>query len=225
MLPGTVVEEPWVPYCGVVVFSLLTAAAIGYLTRGRRIDSDTAIGIFMVASFAWGIVAQSVYRQHRGVEPVGWATYLFGQIQGLGPTFAVASVLVCAAVVAVVVLLGKEILYYCFDPAMAEAAGVRAGFIHYLLMLLVALTIVIGARIVGTVLVTALLVLPGATALTLARTLRGSVAGAMVIALAGTLAGLAVSGRWGFLPTGPAIVLVLFVLFVLAYAWSRLRRG
>jgi manganese/iron transport system permease protein len=47
-------DRPWVPYAGVVVFSLGTAVAIGYLTRRNRVDSDTAIGIFLVASLAWG---------------------------------------------------------------------------------------------------------------------------------------------------------------------------
>ncbi len=60
----------------------------------------------------------------------------------------------CAAVVATVVLLGKEMLYYCFDPVMAEASG-AAGFIHYLLMMLVTITIVIGVRVAGALLVTA----------------------------------------------------------------------
>jgi manganese/iron transport system permease protein len=132
---------------------------------------------------------------------------------------------VCGTVVAVVALLFKEILYYCFDPAMAEASGVRAGFIHYLLMLLVAATIIIGARVVGTVLVTALLVLPGATALTLSRRLSASVAGAIATALVGTVIGLLIARHWTWLPAGPAIVLALFVIFLLAYGLGRARRA
>lgn len=223
--PGSVFDSAAAPYCGVVVSSLATAGAIGYFTRGRRLRTDTAIGIFMVASFAWGVIAQGAYHAARHANPVGWETYLFGELRGLTAGFAAAAVLVCAAVVAVVYLLGKEILYYCFDPAMAEASGVPAGFVHYLLMLLVALTIVIGARVVGTVLVTALLVLPGATAAAVARTLRATLAGSVAVGVAGTAGGLALSGRWPFLLTGPAIVLVLFALFLLAYGWSRLRRG
>jgi manganese/iron transport system permease protein len=224
-LPGSVFEQEWVPYCGVVVFSLVTAAAIGYLTRGRRIDSDTAIGIFMVASLAWGFIAQAAYLAARHRNPAGWSTYLLGQLHDLSPMFAEASVLVCAAVVVIVALLRKEILFYCFDPAMAEAAGVRAAFIHYLLMLLVALTIIIGARVVGPLLMTALLVLPGAAALAVTQTLSATVVGSLGVGLTGTLAGLVVSRRWPFLPEGPAIVLALFVAFVLCYGWSRVRRG
>src|SRR6185503_16475317 len=109
-MPGSIFEQEWVPYCGVVVFSLVTAAAIGYLTRGRRIDSDTAIGIFMVASLAWGFIAHAAYAAARHRNPVGWSTYLLGQLHDLSPAFAEAFVLVCAAVVVIVVLLRKEIL-------------------------------------------------------------------------------------------------------------------
>ncbi len=135
------------------------------------------------------------------------------------------ALLLSAAVVAVVALLRKEILFYCFDPAMAEASGVRAAFIHYLLMLLVALTIMIGARVVGPLLMTALLVLPGASALVVTEALPATVAGSLGVGLTGTLAGLLASRRWPFLPTGPAIVLALFIAFALCYGWSRVRRA
>lgn len=216
-------DRHWMPYLGVVLFALLTALAIGYLTRDGRVSGDTAIGIFMVASLAWGIVGQGIYRRARGVDPVGWATYLFGDTQASSPAFAATAVAMGLAVVATVALLSKEILFYCFDPAMAEASGVRAGFVHYLMMLLVTLTILIGARVVGTVLVTALLVLPGATALSVTSRLSSSVAGSIAVGVLGTVGGLLINARWPFLPTGPAVVLSLFATFVLVYAWSRLR--
>jgi ABC-type Mn2+/Zn2+ transport system permease subunit len=178
----------------------------------------------MVASLAWGFLARSLYQYLRkGKEPVGFDAFLFGNTRDVSGTFAIAAVLLGAAIVCAVALLRKEVLYYCFDAAMAEASGVRAGFIHYLLILLVSLTIVIGARVVGTVLVTALLVLPGATALNLSRGLRGAITGAIACALAGTLAGLAASRHWSFLPTGPAMVLCLFGLFLVSLFWSRMR--
>ena len=212
------------PGCGVVVFCLGTAFAIAYMTRSRRISSDTAIGVFMVASLAWGFLARSLYRRLRnGNEPRGFDALLFGDTSDVSAAFAVTAVLLGAAIVCAVALLRKEILYYCFDAAMAEASGVRARFIHYLLIGLVSLTIVIGTRVVGTVLVTALLVLPGATALNLSRDLRGAIAGALATALAGTLAGLAATHHWPFVPTGPAMVLCLFGLFIVSLFWSRLR--
>lgn len=214
---------PWVPYAGVILFCLATAGALGYFTRANRVNSDAAIGIFLVASLAWGFLAQYIYRSVRHVDPLGFDTFLFGQLGAVTPHFAVAAALLCAAIVAVVFLLGKEIIFYCFDPAMAEASGVHVGFIHYLLMLLVSLTIVIAARVVGSVLATALLVLPGAAALLLSPRLRDAMALAIVVALAGTIAGLGAHFAWG-LPAGPLIVLALFAEFLLAYAARRITR-
>jgi len=218
----------WAVYAGVVVACLATGAGIAYFSRARpgaaqRTSTDAVIGIFLVASVAWGLLAQQVYRKSRGAAPAGFDDFFLGDTTGLSPQFALAAALVCAAVVAVVVLLGKEIVYYCFDPAMAEASGVRSSFIHYLLILLVALTIVVGALVAGSVLVTALLVLPGATALLLSDRLRTTVALSVAVGLIGAVVALVVHARYAFLPMGPSIVLAMFAIFVAAYAWNRVR--
>jgi ABC-type Mn2+/Zn2+ transport system permease subunit len=178
----------------------------------------------MVASLAWGFLGREVYRAVRHAEPVGFEEFLFGQMANLSAAQALATVMLSAAVVLVVFALAKEILYYCFDPTMAEAAGVRAGFVHYLLMMLVALTIVLGVRVAGSVLVTALLVLPGATAMLTSQRLRDVIGCAMVVAVIGAAAGVGLNARWHFVPAGPAIVLVLFCEFVLTYIGTRFTR-
>jgi ABC-type Mn2+/Zn2+ transport system permease subunit len=216
----------WAIYAGVVVFCLATAVGIAYLGRPRGGSNvDAVIGIFLVASVAWGFTARELYTREVGDAPPAFDTFLFGRLPGLPPAFAVAAALVCAGVVATVLLLAKEIVYYCFDPAMAEASGVRSSFIHYLLSLLVALTIVVGALVAGSLLVTALLVLPGATALLLSDRLRTTVALSVGVGLVGATAALVVHARYAFLPMGPSIVLAMFAMFVAAYAWSRVRGG
>ena len=94
----------------------------------------------------------------------GFSTLLFGQPAQLGNGYALAAASTAIAVVLVLVALRKEILAYCVDPSLAEVSGVAVGVIHYLLITLVALATIIGMQVVGTLLVTALLVLPGATA-------------------------------------------------------------
>ena len=214
----------WVAYGGVVVFCFAAALGIAYLSRPRGgTNIDAVIGIFLVASVAWGFIGRDVFIRSRGADPTGADNLLFGRMPDLPLGFAVAAALVCAAVVATVVLLGKEIVYYCFDPAMAEASGVRSTFVHYLLVILVALTIIMGAPVAGSVLVTALLVLPGATALLLSDKLRTTVGLSLTVGVAGAAAAVLVRLRYPFLPTGPAIVLSMFAMFLLAYAWSRVR--
>jgi ABC-type Mn2+/Zn2+ transport system permease subunit len=218
-------------YAVAVLFCMAVALCIGYVTRERStakpFGADSAIGIFLVASLAWGFVALAIYKQHypNASEDL-WEKYLFGSISDISVDTMLASVAVSTAVVFAVAALFKEILCYAFDPLMAQVSGVRVTLIHYLLMLLLAMTIVIGMRIAGNVLVTALLILPGTTALVLSRQLNRVMTIAVVAGLIGSSGGVLVNHRWGFIPTGPAIVLVLFGEFLIAYSASRLpRRG
>src|SRR5262249_46134766 len=159
-----------------IVFCTLTALAIGWVSRSERINIDAVIGIFLVASLAFGFIAQHAYTQKFHGSPMWFGELLFGQSGELSGPAAVAACLLCAGVVAPMAMLGKEIGAYCFDPPTAYTSGVRAGFIHYVLMVMLALMIVIGMRVVGSVLMTALLVLPGAIAMLLSKRLANVIA-------------------------------------------------
>ena len=225
MLFPAVDRAPWAPYAGVITFSILTACGIAYFTRTGRINSDAVIGIFLAASLAWGILAQQLYWRKLHRDPSGWNVFLFGHMADVSPQFAAAAAVLCAGVIAAVAMLGKEVVSYCFDPTAAEASGVRVGFIHYLLLVFIALTIVIGVRVAGSVLVPALLVLPGATALLVGGDVRRAVSASVIVALIATGVGIAVNRLWGFLPTGPVIVLGMFGQFLIAYGARRVIRG
>ncbi len=199
-----------------ILFCLAAALAIGKLSRTQATSTDAAIGIFMVASFAWGMLARHIYIAQKHIDPYGFGDVLFGTFGSLSPSYAVASIAICVFVIATAALLGKEILSYCVDPVLAEVSGVRAGAIHYLLMFLLALVIIVGVRIVGSVLVTALLVLPGATAARVTRQLIPTVVISAATALYGAIAGVIAGHFWRFLPIGPCIVLALLVPFVVA---------
>ena len=215
-------DRPWVVYGTVVVFCLLAAVAIGGMSRGERVTADAAIGIFLVASLAWGFVAKRAYLHVNRTLPVGFDTLLFGEARAVGTVYMLLAVAVSFAALVVVAALHKEIVAYCFDPQLAETSGVSGTFIHYLLMVLLAAVIVAGVRVVGSVLMTALLVLPGAAALLLSDRLNRATMIAVGIALVGAVGGVLASLRWTFVPAGAAIVLVLFVEFVVAYAVSKL---
>ena len=214
----------WFPAVSVVVFCLATAMVIGFVSRSRQgVHADAAIGIFMVASLGFGFLAQQVYLHvTNGKNPPLFDALLFGRLLTFSPAYAMAATVVCLLVTLVVLALWKEILSYAFDPLLAETSGVRAGFIHYLLMILIGLVIVIGVRVAGSVLVTALLVLPGATALMLSRRLGVVVALSIATALLGAACGLLVNIRWSYLPAGPVMVLIMFLLFLSAYVANRL---
>lgn len=218
-------DVEWMPYLSVIIFCIVTALLIGALSRARGVNADAAIGIFMVASLAFGFVAQQVYYAQRQAMPLMFENLLFGQIRAFSPSYTLAAISVSLAVLLTVVMLFKEILAYCFDPLTAHTGGVRAGFIHYLLMALLAVTIVIGVRVAGTVLVTALLVLPGATAMILSQKLKTVITIAIAANLLGAAGGLGLHRIWPVLPAGPMIVLVLFVVFLISFGYSRVLRN
>ena len=216
-------------YSIAVLFCILVACSIGYLIYDREaadsFGADSAIGIFLVASLAWGFFALALYQQHKGGSgAAAWESYLFGSIELVSPRVMSAGLAISAAVIICVAALFKELVCCSFDPLMARVSGVRTRLLHYLLLLLLAWVIVVGMQIAGNVLVTALLILPGATALMLSKRIGVVLTIAVIVNLIGVIAGLLLNHHyWPSLPTGPTIVLVLFVQFVIAYAWSRRR--
>lgn len=212
-------------YAVAVGFCLLIALAMGWVSRRGLVHGDTAIGIFLVASLAWGFVAQGIYMRFKGGQtPPAWDALLLGHMTLLSPGYMASAVVICGLVLLVIAALWKEMVSYCFDPAMAEVSGVRVGFIHYLLILLLALTIVMGMRLMGSLLVVALLVLPGATGLLMSQRIGKVLAGACAAGLIASGAGPLINYQWGFIPEGPAIVLVLVAEFAGVYGWKRLAR-
>ncbi len=208
----------------VVLFCGATAIVIGLLTRRSTVHPDAAIGIFLVASMAFGFLAQNIYFQVRRSMPSGWDVLLFGRMDAVSPTFAQAAAVLSAAVVAILWLLRKEMIYCALSPEAAETSGVNSGFIHYLSLMLAAVLIMIGVRVAGSVLVPALLILPGTIGLQLSRRLTGVFTIAVIVGIVAALAAQGVHQWWAFMPMGPMLVLALFAQFLAALVFKRLKR-
>ena len=212
-----------------MIFCMLTAVGIGWVTRqpstSELIGADSAIGIFLSAGLAWGFAALAIYNRHShgvGGSEESWEKYLFGSIDLVPANILVAGTAISLLVVICVGLFLKEIIAYAFNPLLAEVTGVRVGFVHYMLMLLIAVTIVVGMRIAGNVSITALLILPGSTALLLSRKLPVVFGLAVGFALIAAVGGVIFRQYFfhGF-PGGPAIVLLLVAEFVVVLIGTR----
>lgn len=212
-------------YAWVIAFSFLAAVAIGWLARRPRLPGDSAIGIFLVASLAWGFVGQQVYLQKFHQPPAGFFNLLTGKLEPVGIEYAIGACVIAAAVAAIVWLLHKELVAYCLEPALARASGVRVTLVHYLLLLLLVAAIVTGIRVVGNLLVTALLVLPAATANLVSERSRGVVAVSIAVALIGAWGGIALSSLSSALPAGACIVLVMVLCFGAALLRQQIGRS
>lgn len=227
VVPGAAfLREPGGVMIGVALASLATALVIGRLTRARRLGFlgfDAAVGIVLTASLAFGFLARALYEARVGALPAEAHSLLFGDARSVDGPRALVTLLLAAAVLAGLWLWARETLSYALDPELAQIGGVPAGAVHYGLLLAISAVIVAAAPMIGVVLVTALLVLPGATGALLAPTLKRLYAWSFAAALAAVLAAVILAELTPALPMGPVVVLALVAEFAIAGAISRLR--
>ncbi len=207
------------PTLAAVVFCLGAAWAIGCIARSGVVSEDALIGIFFAAAMALGVVLIGLLRGYQA-DVFG---YLFGSILAVGQSDLWVTLLLGVGVLCVVWLLGKELLFLCFDEEMALVSGLPVGLLYYLLLTLVALTVVVSIKVVGVVLVSALLVIPGATGLQIASSYRTMARVSLVVGLASAMVGLVLS-YWLNAASGATIVLTGTAVFLVATGVSALRR-
>jgi len=199
--------------------AVLTALGIGAISKGARVKEDTAIGIIFAGMFALGIALISTVRSYA----VDLAHFMFGHVLGVaqGDLYLIAGL--GGVVLLTIVALYKEFMVLTFDPVLAATLRIRARFLYYLLLVLIAVTIVISLQTVGVALMVAMLVTPAATAYLLTRRLPTMmILAACVGALSGVI-GLYLS-YYVSVASGAAIVLVCTLLFALAFVFAP-RRG
>jgi zinc transport system permease protein len=213
---GVVLGVP--PLLAAAVFTTGVAWVIGWLRGRSEVSEDTAIGVFFPTAMALGVVLISVspaYRQDL-------MAYLFGNILSVRPGEVLPLAALSAVGLGLMAYWFKELLFLGVDEEAARAAGIPAVGLHFLLLTLLAVTIVASVRLVGIVLVSAFLVIPAATGQAVARSLPGMLGIAVGSALVAVTTGLWLSWTWD-LPSGAAIVLVSAALFFVAVAVGRRR--
>lgn len=196
---------------------MFCALATGYLKDNSRIKQDTVMGIVFSGMFGMGIVLYTKIQSEVHLDHI-----LFGNMLGVGFGDLLTSGLIALAVTAVLLLKWRDILLHAFDPVQARVSGLPVQAIHYGLLAMLSLTIVATLSAVGIVLAIALLIAPGAIAFLLARSFERMLVAACAVSLLAGLAGVYLSF---FLDSAPAptIVLILTVVFVLAFIRVQIR--
>ena len=196
-----------------MVTAVLSALGIGAISRQAKVREDTAIGIVFATMFALGIALISTVRNYT----VDLAHFLFGDVLGVR-----SADLWLIAVFGGLILLGivafyKEFLVLSFDPILAATLRLPATWLEYLLMIMIAVTIVVSLQTVGVALMVAMLVTPAATAYLLTRRLPIMMTLAAIVGALSGIMGLYLSYYWS-VASGAAIVLVCTAFFLLALA-------
>lgn len=196
---------------GAFAAGMTCALATGFLSHNSRVKQDTVMGVVFSGMFGFGIILYTSIPTNEHLDHV-----LFGNMLGVGARDLWTSGLIGLAVSGLAVLKWKDLLLHAFDPAQAQASGLRTNVLHYGLLCALSLTIVSTLSSVGLILAVALLVTPGAIAFltvrSFGRMLWVSVGVCLFAMLAGTYASF-------FLDSAPAatIVLILTAIFVLAF--------
>jgi manganese/zinc/iron transport system permease protein len=210
---------------GALVSGILGIAIISALGRWTRVKSDTAIGTVLTVFFGLGIVLLKIIQNMEGVgSKAGLNSYIFGKTAGM--TRSDVYVILCASLMclALILLLYKEFQLVSFDTDFARSLGWPVYGIDLLLMSLVAAAVVIGLPNVGVVLVSALLIMPGAAARFWTDHLRTLLVLAGVFGFFTGFVGTALSAAFNQLPAGPIIVLAGTAIFLASMLFGR-RRG
>ena len=207
------------PMAVAVPVVILTAFVLLGLSESEKIRGDSAIAVLSSAALAVGVVASAL----SGGTASDLNGYLFGSILSLTRSDVLLSVILSLTVILLFALFKNRIFAVTFDTNFAKSAGVHVRLYNTLLALLIAITVVVGMRIAGTMLISSLIIFPALSAMQLAKSFRGVILLSAVISVLCFTAGLLLSFS---LPAGAMIVLVnLSVLIVCSIAGRLCRRA
>ncbi|MGQ4646216.1 iron chelate uptake ABC transporter family permease subunit [Lyngbya aestuarii] len=203
-------------FIGAFIAGVLSTMVITWIRTRSQIKEDAAMGIVYSAFFALGITLITIVQKDNKID---LNHFLFGNILSVTGEDVINTAVIAVIILVIIVLLYKELMFYTFDPIGAQAAGLPTNLLDFGLMILIALTIVASLKSVGLVLVIAMLITPGATAYLLVTRLHQMMILGSVVGVAASISGMYLS-YWFNLPSGPAIVLVAFCFFMLAFLFS-----
>lgn len=207
-------------YIGAGVVAILTALGIGFVHRRGRVALDTAIGVLFTGAFALGIFLMSRQRTYS----IDLQSFLFGDILSVSHQDVLMIIALALFVCVATAIMFRALLYTSFDPVVAQASGINAPLVEYVLLVLLALTIVISLQAVGIVLVAALLVTPAAAAYQLTTRFAKMMA---ISALIGAISGVGGLYLSYYLQSssGATIVLLATLLFFAAIGGKHVRNA
>ena len=196
------------PIVTALIASILTAVLVDKIRHNKYISGESALAMLLSGGLALAIVLMGLARGFN----VDLLSFLFGSISTVSETDLYLIVPLGVLVIILTVFFYKKLLYIAFNEEGARVAGIKVNFLNILLMALTAVAVSLSIRIIGSLLIGALLVIPVTTASQLARSFRQCLILAIIISLVSVISGLLASFYLN-LPAGGAIVLVSLSIF------------
>lgn len=217
ILPGVVLTFllGWPMAIGALASALIAAFLIGLISQRSTLQEDTAIGIVFAGAFALGVAMLSTVNNYA----VDLTHILFGDVLGVSQNDLWVILALGTVVLGAILILYKEFLVLTFDPVLALVLRLPASALRYLMLGLIALTVVTSLQTVGIALVLAMLVTPAATARILTRRLPAMMAVAAALGVISNVSGLYISYYLN-IASGPTMVLVATLFFGLVFLFA-----
>ncbi len=206
------------PVFGALLFSMFAALGMGWVQRRTRERADTVIGVMWAVGMATGIILLDLTPGYKA----DLMSYLFGSILAVPTRDLLIMLILNGIIVITVAVFYKELLAISFDETFATVQNVPVDAIYMLLMALIAFTVVMMMRVVGLIMVIALLTVPAAISGQFVKDMKKMMVGAVLLGIVFTTTGLMLSYAWN-LTSGATIILVSAVAYALTLAVKALR--
>lgn len=219
VLPGIVLAYiAGIPLAiGAFAAGMFCAISAGFLNANSRIKQDTVLGVVFSGMFGLGLVLYVAFPSDVHLDHI-----LFGDMLGITSRDLIETGIIAAITATILILKWREFLLHAFDPAQAQAVGLRVRLLHYGLLCLISLTIVGVLKAVGIILAIAMLIAPGAIAFLLTRKFSTMMIVSAAIAIFASFMGVYLSFLIDSAPA-PTIVLLMTIIFIVAFFFSSWR--
>ncbi len=205
------------PFYVAVPVVVLASILILKISEKARVYGDAAIGIVSAVGIAGGVILASLSKGFN----VDLFSYLFGNILAISASEAVLSIALSAVVLLVIAFFYWDLFSATFDEEYAKTTGVKTNFINTLLTVLTAITVVLSVKVVGIMLVSALLILPAVTALQISKKFKTALILGGLLSLVSIVFGIIISYILD-IPPGATIVMLNAIFFALAFTYKKI---
>ena len=196
---------------------LLAAFCLLRLSENSKINGDAAIAVISSTALAVGVIVASITGLNTDLN-----SYLFGSVLATSNSDAVMCIILSIIVILMFLLFYNKIFAVTFDENFSKATGIRPSIYNMIIAVLTALTIVIGMRIMGTLLISALIIFPSLTAMRLCKSFKSVMITAGILSVLCFLSGLTAS-YYLDIPTGPTVVISNCIMLVVFWLISKIR--
>lgn len=198
---------------------IISSFLILKLAENNKINGDAAIGLISSIAVAIGVLISSVAKGFN----IDLFSYLFGSILVISKVDVIFSIILSIIIIITIALFYNSLFAITYDYQYAKVIGIKADNMKYLIAILTSITVVLGIRVVGTMLISSMIIFPATTALLISNNFKTTIIYSIIISVFSVLIGIFTSYLFD-LPTGATIVIVNAIIFVVLLFYQKLKR-